>query len=473
MGEEDEQLPWPFTMLGAYHLMRDCRLPLVGAILAIVLALPLSAADLLEVYRTAQDEDAVLAAAEAQYLAALEIKPQARAALLPQARAGGGFGWSKSYSESYFVPDSDAFGTDDPIRNVNAGSARNWDVSLSVDQVLFNKAFWERLQQADVSIAQARAELEVERQALILRVAEAYFAVLSAQDSLRFAQKEKEAIGRQLEQAEKRFEVGLIAVTDVKEAQADYDRAVAQEIAARNELDTAMEALAVLTGQPFTTFAILSEDFPLSRPEPADIDAWRDTATENNLQLRAAQLGLEVAGREIRRQRGGYFPTLNAQAAHSFQRVNDPDFELDSSRRNSSIGLQLIVPLFQGGGVSANVRQAQANFTRAQEQLLQTQREAVREARSGYLSVISGISQVEALRQAEDSAKTALEATEAGFEVGTRTAVDVLLAVRSVYAASRDLAQARYAVILYTLRLKQAAGTLVDRDLAQINQYLD
>lgn len=436
------------------------------ATLGILVAPPLLAADLMDVYRSAFAEDAQLGAAEAEYQAATEAKPQARSAWLPQAQANGGFGWRKSFSSQNFETPQGAgsFG--------NEGSARNWNVEVSVNQVLFNKTFWERLKKADVSIAQSRAELEVERQNLVLRVAEAYFKVLSAKDNLRFARKEKEAIGRQLEQAEKRFEVGLIAVTDVKEAQADYDRAAAQEISARNELDTAIEELVVVAGKEYPGFATLSEDFPLSDPEPADIQAWRDTALESNLQLRAARLGVQVASREIRQQRGGYYPELTAQASHSFQRVNG-DFELESTRRESNVGLQLSVPLFQGGSVSSAVRQAQAGLTQAKEQLLQTKRETSRQARSAYLSVSSGISQVEALSQALESARTALEATEAGFEVGTRTAVDVLLAVRSVYEASRDLAQARYQVILDTLRLKQAAGTLAEADLVQINRFIE
>ncbi len=441
---------------------------LLFAVVSLLFTARLPAADLMEVYQSALAEDAVLAAAEAQYLAATEAKPQARSALLPQVQSSGSYGWIKSYSENNFIIEGS------PASSVTEGSSpKSWDVSVSLSQVLFNKAFWEQLKRAGTSIAQNRAQLEAERQNLVLRVAEAYFSVLSAKDALRFARKEKEAIGRQLEQAEKRFEVGLIAITDVKEAQADYDRTTALEIAARNELDIVVEEVAVIAGRDFVDFALLSEDFPLSKPDPTDIDMWRDTALENNLQLQAARLGVEVAARDIRRQRGGYFPELSAQASHSFQRVNDPDFDLDRSQRNTSIGLQLTMPLFQGGSVSSAVRQAQANFTNAEQQLLQTRRETARQARSAYLSVISGVSQVEALQQALDSAKTALEATEAGFEVGTRTAVDVLLAVRSVYEASRDLAQSRYAVILDTVRLKQAAGTLSAVDLEQINEFIE
>ncbi|SEK44976.1 TolC family outer membrane protein [Ectothiorhodospira marina] len=429
-------------------------------------AAPLYATDLLEVYRTAQERDAELRTAEAEFRAALEARPQARSALLPQIEGTLGYAYTDSDQEGR--PSFDY-------------QTRTFELSLN--QTLYDHTNYVALRQADLGVAQATAVRDAARQELILRVAEAYFGVLSAKDNLSFAEAEKEAIGRQLEQADQRFEVGLIAITDVKEAQAQFDLAVAEEIAAQNRLDQAQEDLAVITGQFYENLPELSDRMPLVLPDPADKSQWVETAREANLNLVAQRLSTEVAAQDIKRQRSGHYPTLGLSASYNDQAFNDlPDFGGQTSgatsqqfldRQDAQVGVQLRVPIYTGGRVSSLTREARENFDAAREQQELAERQTVQQTRSAFLSVNAGISRVRALEQALESTRASFEAAEAGFEVGTRTAVDVLLELRQVFRAERDFAEARYDYLLNTLRLKQAAGTLSQEDLISVNTWLD
>ncbi|TVQ69661.1 TolC family outer membrane protein [Ectothiorhodospira sp. BSL-9] len=433
-------------------------------------AAPLYAADLLEVYRTAQDRDAELRAAEAEFRAALQARPQARSALLPQIEGTLGYAYTDT------DVDGDGRGSFD-------FQTRSFELSLN--QTIYDHANYVALRQADLGIAQATAVRDAARQQLILRVAEAYFGVLSAKDNLSFAEAEKEAIGRQLEQADRRFEVGLIAITDVKEAQAQFDLSVAEEIAAQNRLDQAREDLAVITGEFYESMSELSDRMPLVLPEPADKNLWVETAREANLNLVAQRLSTEVAAQDIKRQRSGHYPTLGLSASYTDQEFHDlPSFGSGApgdpgpgqqflDRRDAQIGVQLRVPIYTGGRVSSLTREARENFDASREQQELTERQTVQQTRSAFLSVNAGISRVRALEQALESTRASFEAAEAGFEVGTRTAVDVLLELRQVFRAERDFSEARYDYLLNTLRLKQAAGTLTQDDLMSVNTWLD
>lgn len=432
---------------------------LAGLSLAIVTAAPLQAADLMEVYRTALEEDPELRRAEAEYRAALEQRPQARSALLPQIRGGAGYAHTESEPDEGREYDY---------------QSRTFDLSL--EQSLYDHANYVALRQADLGIARATATRDAARQALLLRVAEAYFGVLSAREDLDFAKAEKEAIERQLEQVQRRFDVGLIAITDVKEARAQYDLAVAEEIAAQNRLDQAEEDLSVITGRFYDELAALSDRLTLTPPDPANRDRWVETALEQNLNLAATRLATETAAEEIKRQRAGHYPTLGLSASYTDQDFKDAPAAMTGQLRDGAdtqIGVQLNIPLFTGGRTSSLTREARENFDAAREQQEQARRETVRQARGAFLSVNSDISRVRALEQALESTRASYEAAQAGFEVGTRTAVDVLLELRRVFGAERDLADARYAYLLDTLRLKQAAGTLSEQDLAAINAWLD
>ncbi len=417
-------------------------------------------ADLQEIYRLALVQDANFQAAQNRFLAEREAKPQARSFLLPQINANA------RYEKNY---------EDFERQELNLSESTDFETQtyvLSIDQVLFNRDFFISLSQADNTVARAEAELEAARQNLIVRVAEAFFDVLAAEDNLRFSVAEKDAIGRQLEQAQKRFEVGLIAVTDVKEAQADYDNAVSSEIAARNDLDITRNALAVIIGQFPNELSKLSDRMPLLIPDPADADQWMDKAVEQNLQLVANRLSTQNAELEIKRQRAGHYPTLIMSGSASKQETTG-GFLGERDLKDLSIGVELNLPIYSGGLVQSRTRQAKANFHEAQDLLTQLKRDTAKQARDAYLNVISGISQVKALNRAVESGQAAAEATEAGFEVGTRTSVDVLISLRNLFQAEREYAISRYNYLVNTLRLKQAAGILTGDDVSTINQWLD
>lgn len=417
----------------------------------------LHAENLLQVYQLAQQGDPVLRAAEASYRAGLEAKPQGRAGLLPVISADAN--WNSIEGE-----------VNKPLASAGTFDydTHNWSVSLS--QPLFRWDRWAQLKQADAQVAQAEAGYRAAQQATVLRVAEAYFNILSARDGLEFAQAEEKAVAQQLRQTEQRFEVGLSAITDVHEARARYDATIAQAIAARNALDVAHESLHEITGQVVGPLAALTDAMPLLSPTPSSVEQWTEQALQYNLNILASSAAVGVQQREVEKRRAGHYPTLDLVASHQYSdQLEAGGNESDTD----SVSLQLSVPLFSGGGTQSRVRQATQLKNKAQQELEQARRAAVRQTRSAYLNVVAGISQVKAREQALSSAQTALEATRAGFEVGTRTAVDVLDAQQNRYSVQRDYARARYDYLLATLRLKQAAGILSEEDVAQINSWLE
>lgn len=426
--------------------------------LAALSAAPIHAADLLQVYQDALANDAELRAAEANFRATLEAQPLARSALLPQIFADGELG--------AFYSDPDGLDSVD-------GSRR--DLSLNLSQSLYDQRNRIAVTQADLLVASATADLEAARQELIRRVSEAYFEVLLAGETLIFRRAEREAIGRQLEQTQRRFEVGLIAITDVKEAQARFDIAKADEILAENDLNLANERLAVITNNYYDQLAALKPDVLLpSGPDPADPEQWVAVALENNQELVARRLSAEIAREQIARQRAEGRPTLGLGASVSdtgYSGVGGgPQFR-DSS--DAQVGLRLNIPVYTGGRVSALTREAREQFEASQEAVVFTERRVVQLTRSSYLSVISNAARAQALLQAVESNQAALESTEAGFEVGTRTQVDVLLALQDLFRAQRDQAAARYAFVVDRLLLQRAVGTLSEADLRLINQFLE
>ena len=430
----------------------------VPVLLAGLLALPAQAEDLLAIFSQAREADPVYRAAAAERLATLEARPQARALLLPSLNI------SASYNEVNEDLTVTAFGSP---------GARSYPVTrytLNLNQAIYHHDYFAQLRQAEAQVAQAEIRFRDAMQDLVLRTASAYFDVLAAKDDLVFAVAEKKAIGEQLHQTRQRFNVGLTAITDVHEAQARYDQAVAREIAARNALEVAQEVLRELTGSLPEELAVLSPGAPLLNPEPDDIEAWETRALEQNLGLLSAFKDMDIALAEVSRQRAGHLPSLDLVASWGYSDTGGIFFREATETR---IGLQLNIPLYAGGGVSSALRQALHRHEAARQRLEAARRNTVREVRSAFLSVLSGISQVKALKQARASSQTALEATRAGFEVGTRTAVDVLNSQRELYLAERNYARARYDYLLATLRLKQAAGILAEADIAQINGWLE
>jgi len=418
------------------------------------------AEDLLEIYRFAQDSDPQLRAAEAGNLAAQEVRSQSRAVMLPQL----------NLSADITQSNTDIIESSSPIQPAAEDTYTSNGYNVSLRQSIYHQDYYVQLRQADARIAQANAEYEGARQGLILRAAEAYFNLLGAQDSLTSAEATKRAISQQLNQTQQRFEVGLSAITDVHEAQAAYDLAVAAELAAQSEVDNARENLREITGRDPLVLAVLKEEVPLLPPEPAAIDQWVETAQQQNLSLLAFEAAARAAREEMNRRQAGHYPTLDLVASHNYS--DTTDYEFGSKRADNSLGVQVNVPIYSGGLTTAQTREARALYTQAQEALEQQRRATVRDTRSAYLGVTTGISQVLARKQALASAQTALEATQAGFEVGTRTIVDVLDAQRVRYTAQSDYLRARYDYLLATLRLKQAAGSLNETDIAQVNSWL-
>lgn len=411
------------------------------------------AEDLLEIYRMALQKDPVLREASAVRESRYEAKPLARSALLPQIGVDGAVDYRNN--------------------DVRGGPSEDFGTSrlgVGLTQPLFRRDRFIRLEQADWQLELADAEFLVQEQSLMLRVADAYFQILSAQEEVKFVQADKKAISRQLEQAKQRFEVGLIAITGVHEAQARYDQAVTDEIVALNALDNAWEDLREIIGMKPEALATLREQMEFEPPMPAGIDEWSALGLENNPAVKAASDATQIAQREIEVQRSGHYPTVDLVGRYDASRT-DQEGAVDVD--GGSIGLQLNLPLYTGGGVTAATRQARADLIAAQERLDQARRLVDREVRNAYRGVQASISAVRALETAIVSTKSALEATTAGFDVGTRTLVDVLNSQRDYFRSLRDYARARYVYVVNILRLKRAAGTLTKKDLDQVNALLE
>lgn len=450
-----------------------------------MLAAPVAghAASLLEVYQQALQSDPLIHEAEARRLAALEAQPQARGVLLPQVSFNGD--WTKTNSsgsgtgndisvDNSTVPPT-VIVTPVPFSVETRDETTTWSVGLR--QTLFRWDEIVNLRRADKVVAQAEADREAAQQDLIIRVAQAYFLVLAAEDTLTSTHKNRQAIARQLEQAKQRYEVGLIAITDVQESQAAHDQAVADEIQAKRELATAREQLREITGEYVAELSAPGDDFPMRTPERNETE-WVDLALSQNLALVSSRLDEELARDEISYRRTGHYPTIDLVAStgnSDSQSQQDTGLGFLDANQNfdtDRIGIQFTLPLFSGGYTSSRVREAVYLHRAAREQLQRVTRETERQTRDAYLGVLSEESRVEALKQAVASSRTALEATQAGFDVGTRTIVDVLNSQFGVYRSITLFYRARYDYLLNVLSLKQAAGNLQIEDLEEIDKWL-
>ena len=416
---------------------------------------PVRADDLISVYKLALVSDPQYLAAIEAHSAALEVVPQARSALLPNIGING-----NASRDRY-----------DPRNEGDTTYSTNQTYSVGLRQTLYQRERFIQLQQANNLVAQADARLIAAQQDLILRVATRYFLVLGGQDNVEFVISDKEAIGRTLEQAKQQFEVGLAAITDTLEAQARYDIAVSNEINAEQLLADTEEALRELTGELPISPEILRPEIPLLKPDPANQDEWVTAAGAQNPLILAAQSAAEVAKQEIQVKNSGHYPSLDAIADYTY--LDNTFGGIQPLKRNDgSIGLELIIPIYQGGLVSSQTRQSRYEYNQAMEELVQQRRATERQTRDNYRGVLAGISKVEALNNAVISNEKAVQAAEAGFEVGTRAIIDVLDAQRDLLAARRDYARSRYDYLLDTLELKQAAGILAATDLARMNELL-
>jgi len=433
---------------------------------------------LIDIYNRALQADPAIREAEATYLSQSEVKPQARAALLP----------SVNLNAQRRNIHSDSPGGSDIGGGIGVGSRtitdqnqQSWSVGLT--QTLFNWSNYATLRGADKRVARAETDFEAAKQGLMVRVSQRYFDVLAAEDNLSSASAAREAVSRQLEQANRRFEVGLIAITDVQQSQAGYDDAVAVEIEAQRGVASAHESLREIIGEIVMDLAAPTDDAPLLSPDPPNPEQWVQTALQQNLALVSSRLATEVALEDIDVARGSRLPTLSLTAGYSNAR-NDSTTEVFDNILGNSIrpintepegrnwSLDLRFPIYTGGLNKSRINQSVYNHRVASEALERISRQTERQTRDAYLSVISNVARVRALRQSVESNRTALRATEAGFEVGTQTTVDVLTAQQLLRRAETSYSQSRYQYILNVLLLKQAAGTLSAADLMEIDGWL-
>jgi outer membrane protein len=439
------------------------------------------AKDLVGVFEDALHNDPVIRQADANRRATREARPQALAALLPQLNGNAGVTREHNAGQQITFVTNPANPTGPPLIQpfpvVADTTTKTWGVNLR--QNVFSWSNWMALKAAAKEVAQAEATYQAAEQNLILRVAQGYFNVLTAVDGLAANQSSLEAIARQLDQANKRFEVGLIAITDVEDAKAARDSAAAAVIAAKRTLATSEDQLQEITGQKYDQLAKPGTDMPLKNPEPADQSRWVNISLEQNLSLISSRLAAEIARDNVREAIGGHLPTLDLVAGRSWQDQKADEIlagtrysDVGTHFNDRQIGLQLTVPLFSGGLTQSKVRQAEYQWIAAKEGVVQSSRATERQARDAYLGVISGIARVQALRQAVESNRTALRATEAGYEVGTRTSVDVLNARKNLVQAETDYSAARYDYIVSVLQLRLAAGNLDRQQLTDINTGL-
>ena len=453
-------------------MLRRLSLALAVAVASVGLAqaaeAPLSSkTDLVTVYQEAAQNNADIAAARADYQARREVVPQARAGLLPTLSGAA------TYAHTTLELDQPA------ARFVRSGTT--YQANLS--QPLFRADRWFQLQAAEASSEQAALELSAIEQNLILQSAETYFTVLRAQDTLASTKAEEAAFKRQFDQANERFDVGLSDKTDVLEAQAGFDTARANRIIAQRQVEDAFQALITLTNRAYVALEGIEHSLPILAPTPNDAKAWVDTAAAQNLNLQASNYAVNAAEETLRQRKSGHAPTLDAVA--SYQKGDNDSMGLSNSSASfttpqpfrdnvtrSSVGLELNVPIFSGGLTSSQVREAYQRLTQSEQLRESLRRQVVQDTRNLHRAVNTDVETVQARRQSIISNQSALEATEIGYQVGTRNIVDVLDAQRQLYSAVRNYNDARYDYILNNLRLKQAAGTLSPADLEALGSFL-
>ena len=458
-------------------MMRIRSLPLA---LLLALGVPVAHADdLMQIYQEARSSDPTLAGAEATKLATDENIDQARSQLLPQIAA------ALSYTRQTGGSNSSSF-IPDPVTGQNelvlSTSTTFYTRSLgtTLDQSLVDVSRWTALKSSKYTAEAGAATYDAAQQQLLINTAQVYFSVLTSLDALKFADANEKALNRQLEQAQQRFEVGLAAITDVNDAKAQHDAAVANVISAQNAVDQARETVRQLTNKEPGEFKKLREDLPLDHPNPDDPKAWVDLATRQNPALTSASFQVEAANQNINTARAGHLPVLNAQLGYArAPSWGDTEFRGNSLHDSSdpkwggSIGVTLSVPIFTGGLTQSRVRQAIYNRDFAQDQYELTRRQVEAATRNNFRSVIAGASEVEATKAAVVSAQSSVEATQAGYEVGTRTIVDVLISQQTLLQAQSSYSQARHTFVLDGLLLKQAAGVVEVKDLQLINALLE
>jgi len=450
-------------MPGREPSIRRCRFIRSWAFTLAVVALPAAAEDLMQVYREAQRYDAVYGAARFSLEAGRERIPQGRALLLPTLNLSANVAAQRIELES-----SNQLLTPDFVRSPTTSG-----YTFTLSQPLYRPQNLAQRDQAGYLVRQAEATFAQASQDLTVRTAQAYFDVLAAQDTLALVGAQKAAISEQLAQAKRNFEVGTATITDTHEAQARYDLIVAQEIAAQNDLDSKRRALQLIAGREYTQLRPLRTEIRLSPPVPNDMQSWVDLAEKQSYAVLIQQAVTEVAQLETRRASAGHMPTLDIVGSYGLARDSGSiQSGIGRDITTGQIGLQLALPLYQGGAISSREREAAANYLKAQQDVENARRTVALTSRQTYLAVINGIAQVGALEQALVSSQSALDSNRLGYEVGVRINIDVLNAQQQLFSTRRDLALARYNAIINHLKLKAAAGALREEDLEEVNRAL-
>ena len=437
---------------------------LMICLLAIVWPLPSLATDLVDAYKDAMQNDPTFKNAEALYLATREIVPIKASVLLPQLTS------TASVQRAHLVEEF----SPPPLKVKFDQTTSQYQVSLN--QAIFNLAAWQSVALANDQVKQAFANYNAAAQDLMFRVSNAYFAVLQAYDTLLATQSQKNALAQQLRQTEEQFKVGLIAITGVEQVKANYDTTIAQEIANKNAIADKLEELRAITGVFYTHIAGLSSKFPLVSPRPNDINAWARVAAQQNYTLQAATFNMAAAWENIKVQAAGNFPVVVGNASYSYQYQNPAVvtdvFAGKQVVKQAAIGASVNFPIYQGGLIQAETKQASFQYAQAAAQRDQTYRNILTQTRESYLGVMAGISKVKADKQAIISGQSSVDSTRAAYNVGTATIVDVLQQLTILYSAQSSLATDQYAYIISTITLKEAAGTLCGKDIVLINTWL-
>jgi outer membrane protein len=443
------------------HVLKYTKVTLI-ILLALGTQSPAQAADLVDIYRAAQNQDAVFASARAAQQAGMEKLIQGRSLLLPSVTFN-----ANTTSNDVTIN----YGTVSPIF-VSGGMRYNTHgYGVNLVQPLFREQNWAAYNQSELQVAISEAQFKLAEQDVIMRSAQTYFDVLIAQDTVQLTAAQKTAIAEQLDQAKSNFEVGSATVTDTYEAQARFDLIVAQELAAASNLEIKRRTLQKLINAEVNQLNVLSGAFKLETPDPTDVQKWVAVSQQENFQIVQAEAAYQLAEQEVARSRGGDLPTVDLVASYGSSTATGGVFGAMDTR-STAIGVQLNVPLFQGGAIQSRWREAESNREKAKQDLESTRRNVELQTRQAYLGVVSGIAQVQALQQALKSSESLLDASKLGQEVGVRTNLDVLNAQQQLFSTKRDLFQAQYSYLVSQLRLKAAAGNLAEADLISVNQSL-
>ncbi len=419
--------------------------------------------DLTAAYQAALERDPVIAAAQYQAKAGEEKSVQGKAGLLPQFNVGGSINYNYSKSES---------ASNSPFSFNNSGKGDGYNLNAQFTQPVFRASNWKSYQQSKLAATQAQIQLDIARQDLILRVSQAYFNVLSAEENVAVSEAQTRAFSESLERAKLTFKVGTTTKTDKLEAQARYDNAVASEIAAKNELAIARQALAAIIGEVPTSLKKPAADIKLVDLKPTDINYWVDAAQHDNLNLKLAKLGFDVSMLEVNRLKADRLPTVDFVATASRNRSYSIFTDSDTTSTNLGVALQLAMPIYTGGLMTSRIREAESLRLQQKQLQINTERQVKLQTQQAYLNALNGKQRVDALRQAMLSNQSALEATKKGLEVGVRTNLDVLDAQQRLYATERDYTVAKYNYLINVLQLKAAVGDLTEKDVTALNQLL-